>query len=55
MDICRDATDQISWIKPKNATFCKLKTSPSRNFVHSLQTFRGFYQVHFTILLQNSA
>ena len=44
--------DQISWIKPKNVTFCKLKTSPSRTFVHSLQTFRGLCQVHFTILLQ---
>ena len=43
---------QISWIKLKKVTFCKLKTSPSRNFVYSLQTFRGFCQVHFTILLQ---
>ena len=36
----------------KKGTFCKIKTSPSRNFVYNLQTFRGFYQVHFTILLQ---
>ena len=42
---------QISWIKLKKVTFCKLKTSPSRNFVYSLQTF-GFCHVHFTILLQ---
>ena len=33
---------QISWIKLKKATLCKLKTPLSRNFVHSLQTFRGF-------------
>ena len=43
---------QISWIKMKKVTFCKLKTSLSRNFVYNLQTFRGFCQVHFTILLQ---
>ena len=42
---------QISWIKLKKVTFCKLKTSPSRNFVYSLKTF-GFCHVHFTILLQ---
>ena len=33
---------QISWIKLKKVTFCKLKTPLSRNFVHSLQTFWGF-------------
>ena len=43
---------QISWIKLKKATFGKLQTSLSRNFVNNLQTFRGFCQVHFTILLQ---
>ena len=43
---------QISWIKLKKATFGKLKTSLSRNFVYNLQTFRRFCQVHFTILLQ---
>ena len=36
----------------KKVTFCKLKTSLSRNFVYNLQTFRGFCQVHFMILLQ---
>ena len=39
---------QISWIKLKKVTFCKLKTSHGRNSVYNLQTF----QVHFTILLQ---
>ena len=43
---------QISWIKPKKVTFCKLKKSLSRNFVYNLLTFWGFCQVHFTILLQ---
>ena len=43
---------QISWIKLKKVTFCKLKKSLSRNFVYNLQTFREFCQVHFTILLQ---
>ena len=38
---------QISWIKIKKGTFCKLKTSLIRNFVYILQTFRGFCQVHF--------
>ena len=36
---------QIGWIKLK-------KTSLGRNFVYNLQTFWGFCQVHFTILLQ---
>ena len=36
----------------KKVTFCKLKMSLSRNFVYNLQSFRGFCQVHFTILLQ---
>ena len=38
----------------KKVTFCKLKTSLSRNFVYNLETeaFQGFCQVHFTILLQ---
>ena len=31
----------------KKVTFCKLKTSLSRNFVYNLKTFRGFCQVHF--------
>ena len=43
---------QISQIKTKNVTFCKLKTSLRRNFVYNLQTFWGFCQVHFTILSQ---
>ena len=38
---------QIGWIKMKKVAFCKLKTSFSRNFVYSLQTFRGFCPVHF--------
>ena len=42
----------ISVRKGKKVTFCILKTSLSRNFVYNLQTFRGFCQVHFTILLQ---
>ena len=37
---------QISWIKMKS-NFWKLKTSPSRNFIYNLQTFREFCQVHF--------
>ena len=43
---------QISWIKLKKVIFWQLEMSLSRNFVYSLQTFRGFCQVHFTILLQ---
>ena len=39
----------------KKVTFCKLKTSLSRNFDHSLQTFRGFCQVHFYDFVANSA
>ena len=36
-------------------TFCKLKTSLSRNFVYNLQLFRGFCQEHFYRLVANSA
>ena len=43
---------QISWIKMKKVTFCKLKTSLTRNFLYNLQIFRGFFRVHLTILLQ---
>ena len=44
---------QISWIKMKKVTFCKLKPSLSRSFTYNfIQTFRGLCQVHFTILLQ---
>ena len=43
---------QISLIKLKKVTFCQLKMSRRSNFVYSLQTFQGFCQVHFTILLQ---
>ena len=43
---------QISWIKIKQVTFCKLKTSLCRNFVYNLQTFGGFVKYIFTILLQ---
>ena len=46
---------QISWIKMKKVTFCKLKTSLSRNFVYNLQTFRRFCQVIFTTFVANSA
>ena len=35
----------------KKVTFFKVKTSLSRNFVYNLQTFRGFCQVHFTVML----
>ena len=38
---------QISWIKMKKRTICKLKRSLSRNLVYNLQTFRGLCQVHF--------
>ena len=41
---------QISWMKIKKETFCKLKMSLGRNFVNNFQTF---CQVHFTILLQS--
>ena len=44
---CCFSVYQISWIKMKKGTFCKLKLSLS-----SKQTFRGFCQVHFfTIFL----
>ena len=43
---------QISWIKLKKSNFLLINTSLSRNFVYNLQTFRGFCQVHFTILFQ---
>ena len=44
---------QISWIKIKKETFCKLQMSPGRNFVNNLQTF---CQVHFPIIfVANSA
>ena len=35
-------------------TFCQLKTSLTSNFVYNLQTFQGFCQVRFTILLHIS-
>ena len=46
---------QISWIEVKKVTFCKLKTSLSRNFVHNLQAFGGFCLVHVYNFLANSA
>ena len=46
---------QISWIKMKKVTFCKLKTSLSRNFIYNLQNFRGFCRVHFYDFVANSA
>ena len=39
----------------KKVTFCKLKTSLSRDFVDNLQTFRGFCQVHFYDFVADSA
>ena len=36
----------------KKITFCKLKTSFSRNFVYNLLTFRDFVKYIFTILWQ---
>ena len=36
----------------KKVTFCKLKTSLSRNVVYNLQKFPGCCRVHFKILLQ---
>ena len=36
----------------KKVTFGKLETSLSRNFVYNLQTFRGFFQVHFYDFVQ---
>ena len=43
---------QISWIKMKKVTFCKLKAPLSRNFVYNLQTFRtDFVKCIFTILV----
>ena len=45
-------TESCSWVKLKKVTVCKLETSLGRIFVYNLQTFRGFCQVHFTILLQ---
>ena len=43
---------QISLIKLKKVTFCKLKPSLSGNFVYNLQTFGGFCQVQ---MVANSA
>ena len=42
---------QISWIKLKKVTFCKLKTPLSRNLFTVYKHFE-VCQVHFTILLQ---
>ena len=52
VDIYWDANLPNQLDKTEKGTFCKLKASLSRNFVYSLQTFGGFCQVHFTILLQ---
>ena len=40
---------QISWIKMKKVTCCKLKTSLSRNFIYNLQI--TIVKCIFTILL----
>ena len=52
VDIYQDANLPNQLDKTEKGTFCKLKTSLSRNFVDSLQTFGRFCPVHFTILLQ---
>jgi len=44
----------ISSIKMKKVTFCKLKTSLSRNFVYNLQKFQGYRRVHFYDFFANS-
>ena len=57
---CKHFQDRVPrWTKQQQkqstrekVTFCKLKTPFSTNFVYKLQTFWGFCQVHFTILLQ---
>ena len=46
---------QISRIKMKKVTFCKLKTSLIRNFIYDLHTSRGFCQVYFYDFVANSA
>ena len=46
---------QISRIKMRKVSFCKLKTSLSRNCIYNLQTFRGFCQVYFFDFVANSA
>ena len=46
---------QISWIKMKKVTYCKLKTSLCKNFIYNIQTFGGFCQVHFYDFVPNSA
>ena len=46
---------QISWMKTKKITFCKLKKSLSRNFVYNLQNFRCFCQVYFYDFFANLA
>ena len=46
---------QISWIKMKKVTFCKLRTSLSRNFIYNLQTFQGFCQLLLNDFVANSA
>ena len=39
----------------KKVPFCKLKMSLNRNFFYNLQTFWGFFQVHFYDFVANSA
>ena len=46
---------QISWIKMKKVTFCKLKTSLGRDLIYNLQTFWWFCQLHFYNFVANSA
>ena len=43
---------QISWIKMKKVTFCKLKTSLCRNFISIYKHLGDFVKCIFTILLQ---
>ena len=47
---------QIGWIKnEKKVPFCKLKMSLNTKFFYYLQTFWGFFQVHFYDFVANSA
>ena len=45
---------QISWIKMKKGTFCKLETSLSRKFVLNLKTFREFVKCIMLIQHENN-
>ena len=53
-DSCFSIYQQLNKTTTK-VTFCKLKKSLSRNFVYNLQTFWGFFQVHFYDFVANSS